>query len=58
MNTKENANIGTASSDALADFETKAFLCGLKGKCSYGQIITYGGKQLRLPKSALDNEQQ
>jgi len=30
------------------DFDIKAFICGLKGKCHYGQIFTVQGKQYRL----------
>lgn len=39
---------GPAGEQQPDDFEIKAFICGLKGKCHYGQILTFQGKQYRL----------
>ena len=39
---------GKPDEATLRDFEVKAFMCGLTGKCSYGQEITFQGRKFRL----------
>lgn len=45
---KEPTQTGEQENSEPKDFGMKAFLCGLQGKCSYGQTVVFQGKQYKL----------